>query len=665
MKKAGEGGPLDKQKQSKLLQVLSSTTGWASARVLADACGFTTRTVRAYVKQLNEASIDGAYIESSYLGYRLSSKDATRRAASEKSTEDIVQYSATGVDSSSSPRRDFLLRKLVGASVPISMYDLADQLYVSDSTFQPVLHAAREYIVPFNLSIVRHRDCVSLEGDERDKRRLIRKMILDSSPESLLSFASGSIDELGNSAVLLEEIREALMEADRSANDYGLINIAVHIVVMAHRIKSGEGLSEDCSLEGIDDSCITASRNLCDKVLRPKDVEVPETEAHWLALVVMLNSGSRNLTCNSGKPALKSLDEDDLNLARLVCADLSKTYCTDAFSTDFVNKLATHFHGLRGRAKAGSFAFNPLGKRTRENYPLFYDMAVFASDIFSKHTGLVINEDEMSFLAFYFGSYLENDVLGLDKIPCTLLYVDYHELQSLALDRIERAFGDDLAIMEVLPVSGASPARIHGEIVISPLPVTIPESSQLVIVSPILTDADMKSIKRAVSVAQSKRQEQRIVNLIQKTLRPDLFKRNFYRPSRESMVHALVDDAAEKGLCDETLYSEVMRRETLSSTAFGNQVAVPHTMAPVAYCSFLSMVINDKPMTWGDQRVNIVLLIGTSESDTNPFKILFDDLLCILSDPTNATQLIRTADYSDFVEQLGTMIVNQKASSMT
>ena len=56
--------------KDRFLDVLASRGDWVDARFIADTFGVTTRTVRNYVKKLNDES-DGELVESSYRGYRL------------------------------------------------------------------------------------------------------------------------------------------------------------------------------------------------------------------------------------------------------------------------------------------------------------------------------------------------------------------------------------------------------------------------------------------------------------------------------------------------------------------------------------------------------------------------------------------------------------------
>ena len=92
-------------------------------------------------------------------------------------------------------------------------------------------------------------------------------------------------------------------------------------------------------------------------------------------------------------------------------------------------------------------------------------------------------------------------------------------------------------------------------------------------------------------------------------------------------------------------------------TSFGNGVAIPQSMNASTTKSFLSVVVNDKPMAWGTQKVSLIMLMGLSEADRKGFRVLFDSLLEVLSDPAKVTQLTRSNTYDEFARKLDDMIM--------
>lgn len=59
---------------------------------------------------------------------------------------------------------------------------------------------------------------------------------------------------------------------------------------------------------------------------------------------------------------------------------------------------------------------------------------------------------------------------------------------------------------------------------------------------------------------------------------------------------------------DSSFFEEVLKREQLSSTAFGN-FAIPHSMKMKAMKTGIDVVITRNPIAWDKYPVNLVLMI--------------------------------------------------------
>ncbi|WP_161567153.1 PTS sugar transporter subunit IIA [Acidilutibacter cellobiosedens] len=135
-----------------------------------------------------------------------------------------------------------------------------------------------------------------------------------------------------------------------------------------------------------------------------------------------------------------------------------------------------------------------------------------------------------------------------------------------------------------------------------------------------------------------------------------LFKRNYYLKDEHLMIKNLTNEVIALKYANPEFYEEVEQREKMSPTSFNNLVAVPHSLKHNAYKSFISMVINEKPMKWGNQYVNIIVLIGISETDRSTFRDVFDILIEVLSEPKNVQKLINCNDYDEFLATITNMI---------
>lgn len=629
------------ENERRLIGALSTDT-WTPAADVARVLGVTTRTVRNYAARLNRQAPEGdPIVESSPRGYRLT------RAAS-------LPLARGGTDDLST----LLIGRLVAAREPLGAYDLADELHVSDSTLARALREARGAVAPFSLSIDMRRGRLSLVGTELDKRHLMAHLLSAESSQSFLEFAQGSLlSRPYDSTAVARVVERALTEQRRTFNDYGLSNIVMHAIIMTER-SGGAGLLD----EGVDTgemrgtSAWRAAQMVC-RALDELDAGAArlaerDAEVYYLSLVIASNSVSPSGWMVEKDNISEFIETEVVSLSRETVAALERAYGLVPFDEGFQVRLAVHLHGLLQRSRSGSFVRNPLAAETKQKYPLYYDMAVFVASEVTRRTGLTVNEDEIAFLSFHIGGYFEIRPPDALRVTCAFLYLGYHDMQSKALERIRRRFGDAISIVVEASALTVDAESLACDVVISPVPVEAPQSGAVVIVDPFVSDADLDAIDEQVRLAHARRRGAELSSALHRFLRPELFRRNLYADSVEEMVRQLVDECVALGLCAPSFADDVLAREKLSSTAFFNQIAIPHSMTPSAHRSFLSIVVNDRPMPWGDQEVRMVMLLGLSETDRRSFRLLFDSLLEALSESANVAALLDSSDYDDFVARL-------------
>ncbi|HEY1530504.1 MAG TPA: PTS sugar transporter subunit IIA, partial [Galbitalea sp.] len=80
---------------------------------------------------------------------------------------------------------------------------------------------------------------------------------------------------------------------------------------------------------------------------------------------------------------------------------------------------------------------------------------------------------------------------------------------------------------------------------------------------------------------------------------------------------------------------------------------VPHAMVMSASRTSIAIAVNETPMKWGDNRVNVIALIAFSSSGRSSFQEVFDQFVEVFADRGDVLELIkRSTDFSTFIEEL-------------
>jgi len=630
-----------------LKQVLAKQTGWTESHQLAETFDVTPRTIRNYVHLIN-AGLDDPPIESSYRGYRL------------RQTANGAQTSFPDIHETRAGR---IVKRLLGARDSISIYDVADSFCVSDSTIEGDLHQVRQMLEPFGLELARSRDQLYVRGAERDKRRLINKLILGENPGAFTSIVSQSaFDDEGQARRLRRCITTSLCRNDLHFNDLGLSTIELHALIMINRIRQGRTiLSEEETYDEAGQAYYVAAREICRDISEQCQVLVTPDEVGFFSLIIMSNTSRVGSESTDTEYINKHIDQDSLDLASHATHHLEQAYLLDPFDRKFVTQLGMHVHSLMHRIPNGLFAQNPLANEIKATYPLIHDMAVYLSNYIGHRLKTTLNEDEISFIALHIGGYFEKHSQKLSLqyggVTCAFLYVSYHDIHQAALERIESALGGDIIMVKVCSVTDYRADALCCDLVISPVEIDRPRAGRVIRISPLLTNDDLDRVICSVEEIRAKKQGALALNILQKFLRPTLFERGFQAQDEEDAISKIVDRCVRQGLCDSTFRDDVIMREKISSTAFGSQVAVPHSMSASTWEPFLFVAASSKPIPWNSQSVSLILLIGINEDSRREFKLLFDVLSRALRSGANVRQLIRADSYEDMVELLESMVI--------
>lgn len=346
------------------------------------------------------------------------------------------------------------------------------------------------------------------------------------------------------------------------------------------------------------------------------------------------------------------IDQKYIRITKRAIRHLEETYYLEPFDEHFLVKLTIHIHNLFQRTNHKMYVKNPLTTKIKTTYPLIYDMAVFIANEVRNSENLYLTEDEIGFIAFHIGSYLDNSQNSKNKLSAVFVYADYHNMHQSVLTQLKQNFETDLSIVKALSAKELNEAALLADLVISSVGIAIPTVIPVVEINLFPTKQDLERVQRKIASLKIQKKNELMMTNIKRFLDRRLFKKEYYAKDEWEMIERLADECHQLGLCNASFKQEVLERERLSSTSFSNLVAVPHSLKQNARQSFLSVVINEKGMQWGNYSVNIIVLIGINKENRTAFREIFDDLIAIMCEPIHVNQLLKCRDYDDFIQRL-------------
>ena len=264
----------------------------------------------------------------------------------------------------------------------------------------------------------------------------------------------------------------------------------------------------------------------------------------------------------------------------------------------------------------------------------------------------MVSDDEIAYIALHVGSHLERRARREEMLTATLVFPNYYDIHLMMLRRLERALGDDVRVSNIVTRTDIDVGELNTDLVITTVP-ALAYGDKVVLVQPFLTDADIESIRKAVSRVRRSQRRRQLKDELLLYFSADLFARNLVANDEAAMIRALGERMIGAGIIDQSYIDGAIEREQMSSTAFTDSVAVPHSMLMTASKTAIAIAVNDTPMPWGENRVNVIALIAFSGNGRSSFQTIFDQFVEVFAEHDDVQQLIRgSVDFASFIEQL-------------
>ena len=628
---------------AKLRSVLEASQDWCSTATLAQAVGVSERTVRNYVARLMG---EGVAIESSRAGYRIRREAPAPLLAV---PEPVIETDQT--------RAEAVLIRLLDSTESVSLYELSDSLALSESTVSnTVLPRVRAMLASFEMRLVSHDFTLAIEGTEQDKRRLMGSLASRSDGAFFTSGPAIALMFPGiNVAELRAELARTCEKCGLAASDYAINNLLVHLLVIMERLASGHRL--DDIEDPVNASALLASLHRREEVLRGAGaivrllqerfgVEVPERDFRQVTLLLALS-----IDPGGGEQDLAGLMDPSFREAVTQILGLTaERFGLEPFDDDFCLRITLHMFNAYQRAVLKISCPNPIAGNLKRDHMPVYDMAVFFCHRFSQLFHVQFSEDELGFIAFHIGAYLEQSKAEHPPASCVVVTERYHDFSDTLLAGIESNFHNRVMVKQVLSRAEWELEQPEAELVVD-TSASLPPAPGRVAVSPILTRHDVHRIRRELDAIEERREGEKARAFLRHMLSPNLYLRES-PGSPEECIRRLVELAQGIGVVDEGFLEDVLLRERLSSTAFTDQLAIPHTLDHFAKRSFVAVLHAQKPVPWGRHEVSFVLLVGLAREERGNFSDAMEVLVDAFSDMDTTLALLRTRTFDEFASTL-------------
>ncbi|MEO7016889.1 MAG: PRD domain-containing protein, partial [Leifsonia sp.] len=431
-------------------------------------------------------------------------------------------------------------------------------------------------------------------------------------------------------------------------NEYGINDVLLHMAVALDRVAKNRVLPAAADPD-VSETIRRLADDLGTLVTQHFDVSLDATELRYLAILLR----TRVIAPGAGaEPVSEFVSENDLAVVRTIVARASAEYLVDLRDEDFIVRLSLHVQNLVARAHENAYSRNPLTRSIKSSYPMIYELAVYIASRLQTAENIVVNDDEIAYIAMHVGAYLEQQSRRRDAVTCAVVCPNYYDMHILLRERLENALGDELDVTSVITSADADWDGIDADLVLTTIDPR-GRRENAVVVQPFLTETDIEHTRQAIARIRRQHRRVRIKNELLEYFDESLFLRNFYARDPLAMIQALGDRMIAAGAIDQEYVDRSVEREHMSSTAFTETLAVPHAMTMSANRTAIAIVVNDSAMDWGDARVNVIAFVAFDAAGRGSFQTVFDQFVEVFSDRDAVLNLIRRADsFATFIDEL-------------
>lgn len=635
-------------RKEKLLEEIIRHEGYVTSRYLSDTLGVSSRTVRQDLRQLSlELQRQGIELEAvPSKGYCIGEKDR------EKGLAYLRSLKPTPVDIPTLPpdRVRFIIRKVLFGEEEASIVELADELCVSRSTVEKDIQEVRKWFAKHELFLFNRKSHgLSLKGSEISIRYAMLDYFWSFYDFSSLTSLKGLKEIIGEDIV--ERVKKILYrvhdEEEISLSDGDFINLVIYLSVSLARVSIQKEIiqihPEVSPIESRSEFKLAAA--IAAQIEEEFSIRLPQAELIHLTTCLMQTnvfSGDRQI-----RDQFKQ-SESLLEFIGEVTREIKERFNLD-FSGDeeLANSMAAYLDSLISRNKYKTLVKDPgMGEIIKE-YPDALEMAVTISEMVKEKLAITINEHEIGYMALYLCAAIERyrtQEIPTKKKVLIICATGSGGSQLLAV-KVRHNF-PEVQLIGIYPAYRLDEAiQQNPDLIISTIPVQ-DVACPVVHISHLLNEVDQASIRKAIDEVYTNEQDMDLISLF----RPELFFVNITQADCDEVIRFMCAEIEKAGCVDPAFTQAVLERESVFPTAIGNLVAIPHAMIPEKSASWIAVGILKKPIAWGNDLAQLILLLNIVHSSDKNFTNIYEKLYKKLNAKTNIEKLIKSSNFDHFVK---------------
>lgn len=587
-----------------------------SADKIAKMLNVSTKTIRNEIHKINSSLNLNYIISQKGTGYLINEQIQLEK---EYASEQNIQY--------------LILKKILNHDF-YNFYELADELFISESNLQRHIKRVNEIIQKRNSSIkiCRQQNQLYLNGTETEKRQITTYFLMNELNQYNFNLSMYQSLFLRIDILELQKIITEFNNAHHlNLRDVEIISLVIHVALMLERVIRGNEIINE--VDFVNDEYNHLSIQFANILQIRYEIKLNKSEIKYLSLLL------------AGK--VPSIEENDINevkqFIQQLIIEINESFDVDLQQdSKFADNFLIHLIGLKRRITNHTFLNNPLIKELQKNFQVIYDMSVFIALKIQEFFSTQLYEDEIGYITLHLMGAIERLHTSLHK-KIVLIYpfgqagYDYIVKKINHIHDLEIEICCQLSMFDAFQIKEYQP-----DLVISFVHIEEKVGYPIYVCHNLLLEEDIENIYNILKGNHTFKK-----NVF---FEKELFHIYNDIENKEDVIHRLCESLYYKGYVDQQYEGLVLAREQIAPTAYGSMFAIPHAVKKAGFATRIAVALLDKPIDWNQQKVRLVFLFCLTKERNEEFDLLFEKLVGLLDESKKVRELLKCKKYEEFLE---------------
>lgn len=637
--------------ESRLFKILDlcMKKGFCNIDFIAGELGVTDRSIRNYIKQLNNdlGNKIANVVYKKGKGYRLEIYN--------QEIFDLIIEKNKRNDISLNSREDrvrYILEYLIDLEEVVTLEELAEEICVGRTTLINDFKVVKKILKSFNLNLINKQNLgMRIDEDELNTRLLILNYIYK---EYRSDFSQSPYYKLINKndlKMIQTIVLDTFKERQYFATEKVFQETINYIVLMLNRIKENKNIKfyeKKCEILMSYEEYELA-KNIKVKIEEYFKYKINENEIIFLTLPLVSGNAPSIENSIHNSYIHKAVEE----LLDKIIEEICITTGMRLDDEELRNGLGYHLRFTLNRLLFNINIKNILMDDIKENYSLAYNIAKIAGEVIENEYKVSVSEDEVGYIAIHFGSYLERNNYTLRNIKRIVLVCETGLGTTKLLEiRLKKLLSSNIIIHSYSSIGIANIDLNSYDIILTTIKLDIETKTPILKIDAIFDENKLKKqLEHVLSFDGNRFDSYNSTSLLNYMISST---EQFMILSRDNIIECLddmIDNLIEFQYVDSSFKEKIKKRELKSPTAFDNGLFLPHAEDDNVEEIMLSIGVLDNPIIYNNKIIKLIVLLvmpSKEKIDSDLLVKIYDDLLRVGQDKKKIEAICKEKSFNSF-----------------